>query len=146
MFQLLFICLFVNTALASILFVRNRLSIFILIHIHVPMYLHWKSIWAIKYKKLNENLNYRCFTNSPSRSTSRYFIEIFVLNSPIDWGCRIHGLSGNSWTVWKSVVAVKGDQKAPFSVATTLSCRRRRHSFPWIALLYPWYIPYIAEC
>ena len=24
--------------------------------------------------------------------------------------------------------------------------RERRYSFPWIAPLYPWYVPYIAEC
>ena len=36
----------------------------------------------------------------------------------------------------KLATAVEGDQKAPFAIATT----------PWIAPLYPWYIPYIAEC
>ena len=38
---------------------------------------------------------------------------------------------------------VEGDQKASFSIATTLKCRGGRYSFPWIAPLYPWYIPYI---
>ena len=28
---------------------------------------------------------------------------------------------------------VEGDQKAPFSIATTPSCRERRYPFPWIA-------------
>ena len=41
---------------------------------------------------------------------------------------------------------VKGCQKAPFSIATTLRCRGGRYSFLWIAPLYPCYIPYIAEC
>ena len=41
---------------------------------------------------------------------------------------------------------VEGDQKAPFSIATTPRCRGGRYSFPWIASLYPWYVPYIAEC
>ena len=40
---------------------------------------------------------------------------------------------------------VEGDQKAPFSTATTLRCRGGRYSFPRIAPLYPWYVPYIAE-
>ena len=44
------------------------------------------------------------------------------------------------------VTIVKGDQKAPFSIATTLRCRGECYSFPWIAPLYPRYIPYIAEC
>ena len=33
---------------------------------------------------------------------------------------------------------VEGDPKAPFSIATTPSCKGRRYSFPWIAPLYPW--------
>ena len=35
------------------------------------------------------------------------------------------------------VTVVKGDQKAPFSIATTPRCRGGRYSFPWIAPLYP---------
>ena len=33
-------------------------------------------------------------------------------------------------------IIVDGDQKAPFSIATTSSCREGRYSFPWIAPLY----------
>ena len=39
----------------------------------------------------------------------------------------------------------KGDRKASFSIATTPKCREGRYSFHWIAPLYPWYVPYIAE-
>ena len=46
----------------------------------------------------------------------------------------------------KLATVVKGDQKAPFSIATTLRCRGGHYSFLWIALLYPQYLPYIAEC
>ena len=46
----------------------------------------------------------------------------------------------------KLVTVVKGDQKAPFSIATTPRYRGGHYSFPWIAPLYPWYVPYIAEC
>ena len=38
---------------------------------------------------------------------------------------------------------VKGDQMAPFSIATTPRCRGGHY---WIAPLYPWYVPYNAEC
>ena len=41
---------------------------------------------------------------------------------------------------------VDGDQKAPFSIATTSRCRGGHYSFPWIAPLYPWHVPYIADC
>ena len=39
--------------------------------------------------------------------------------------------------VVKLATVVKGGQKAPFSITTTLRCRGGRYSFPWIALLYP---------
>ena len=46
----------------------------------------------------------------------------------------------------KLATVVEGDEKIPFSIATTPRCRGGRYSFPWIAPLYPRYIPYIAEC
>ena len=53
-----------------------------------------------------------------------------------------------SWNTRQKKLAtvVEGDQKAPFSIATTSRCRGGRYSFPRIAPLYPWYVPYIAEC
>ena len=46
----------------------------------------------------------------------------------------------------KLATLVEGDQKAPFSIANTLRWRGGYYSFTWIAPLYPWYVPYIAEC
>ena len=46
----------------------------------------------------------------------------------------------------KLATEVEGDQKAPFSLATTPRWRGRLYSFSWIAPLYPWYVPYFAEC
>ena len=46
----------------------------------------------------------------------------------------------------KLATIVEGDQKSPFSISTTSSCRGGRYSFLWIAPLYPLYVPYIAEC
>ena len=37
----------------------------------------------------------------------------------------------------KLATIVEGDQKALFSIATTLRCRGGCYSFPWIAPLYP---------
>ena len=37
----------------------------------------------------------------------------------------------------KLVTLVKGEPKAPFSIATTLKCREEHYFFPWIAPLYP---------
>ena len=46
----------------------------------------------------------------------------------------------------KLATIVEGDPKAPFSIATTPRCRGGRYSIPWIAPLYPWTVPYNAEC
>ena len=46
----------------------------------------------------------------------------------------------------KLATLVEGYQKAPFSIAITTRCRAGYYSFPWIAPLYPCYVPYIAEC
>ena len=46
----------------------------------------------------------------------------------------------------KLATAVKGDQKAPFSIATTPRCRRGRYSIPRIATLNPWSSLYSPEC
>ena len=46
----------------------------------------------------------------------------------------------------KLATIVEGDPKAPFSIATTPRCRGGRYSIPRIAPLYPWTIPYNAEC
>ena len=43
-------------------------------------------------------------------------------------------------------ILVERNPKAPFLIATTLRCKEGLYSFPWIAPLYPWYVPYIAEC
>ena len=45
----------------------------------------------------------------------------------------------------KLATVVEGDQKAPFSIATTPRCKGGRYSFLWVAPLYPWYVPRIAE-
>ena len=46
----------------------------------------------------------------------------------------------------KLATVVEGDQKVPFSIATTPRCRGGCYSFPWISPLYLSYLPYIAEC
>ena len=48
--------------------------------------------------------------------------------------------------VVKLATLVEGDSKALFSLATTPRCRGGHYSLSWIAALYPWSIPYNAEC
>ena len=52
----------------------------------------------------------------------------------------------NALRIYKLVTVVQGDQKAPFSIVSTLRCWRGRYSFPWIVPLYSWYLPFIAVC
>ena len=54
--------------------------------------------------------------------------------------------SPDSCKVKKLATIVEGNPKAPFSIATTPRCRGRALLLPWIALLYPWSVPYNAEC
>ena len=45
-----------------------------------------------------------------------------------------------SKVIVKLASLVEGDQKAPFSIATTPRCRGGRHSFPWIAPVYTYLV------
>ena len=47
----------------------------------------------------------------------------------------------NVYSKVKLATVVKGDQNA-----TTQQYRGGQYSFPLIAALYPWHLPYIAEC
>ena len=49
-------------------------------------------------------------------------------------------------SMYKLATSVEDDPKSLFSIATTPNCRTGRNSFPWIAPLYPWSLPYNAEC
>ena len=53
-----------------------------------------------------------------------YYIILYL------WDC-------NSKVKVKLATWVKGDQKAPFSIATKLRCRGGCYSIPWTAPLYP---------
>ena len=46
----------------------------------------------------------------------------------------------------KLATIVKGDLKAPFSIATTTRCKGGHYYFLWIASLYPWSVFYNGEC
>ena len=46
----------------------------------------------------------------------------------------------------KLATVIESDPKAPFLIATTPKRRERHYSFPWMAPLYPWCVPYNAEC
>ena len=44
------------------------------------------------------------------------------------------------------MTVVEGNQKVPFSIATTPRYRGGRYSFPWITPLYPWYVSRVKYC
>ena len=43
-------------------------------------------------------------------------------------------------------VSKVSDHSRGWPIATTPRCRGGRYSIPWIAPLYPWTVPYNAEC
>ena len=63
-----------------------------------------------------------------------------------NYGEYINQFPPNTIKVNKLATIVEGDPKAPFSIATTPRCRGGRYSIPRIAPLYPWTVPYNAEC
>ena len=75
------------------------------------------------------------------------FILKFENVYPIRFAMTISNLdSYNLMLKLKLATIVEGDPKAPFSIATTPRCRGGRYSIPRIAPLYPWTVPYNAEC
>ena len=50
------------------------------------------------------------------------------------------------WNLCKLVTSLEGDPKAPFSIATTLRCRKGRYSIFRIVPFYPRSSTYSAEC
>ena len=69
-----------------------------------------------------------------------------AMNDREKWRERVRDIRASSTTWWwKLATIVKGDPKAPFSIATTPMCGRGHYSFPWVAPLYPWSVPYNAE-
>ena len=56
------------------------------------------------------------------------------------------GVAYNTYMYKSLATLVEGDPKSPFSIAITLSRRGGHNSFPLIAPLYPWNVPYNAEC
>ena len=85
--------------------------------------------------------------------TTKQLIQLvaYQLHRRNGWrDCQIHHLEPQKrqppgYKV-KLVTLIEGDLKAPFSIATTPKCRGELYSFPRIAPLYPWYVPYNAEC
>ena len=72
------------------------------------------------------------------------------MNDREKWRERVRDIraSGTTWWWWwwKLATFVKDVPKTPFSIATTPRCRGGHYSFSWIASLYPWSLPYNAEC
>ena len=82
-------------------------------------------------------------------SDAYQYLEPFnFVDCSITWSCLVvqgFVIMQDSQSV-KLATLVEGDPLAPFSIAATPRCRRGRYSIPWIAPLYPWSLPYIAEC
>ena len=84
-------------------------------------------------------------------SIKYHFLSLWY-KSTWDWTLVFRAISehsthsANEPDIVKFATVVEGNHSAAFSIATKPRCRGARYSFPWIAPLYPWYVPYIAEC
>ena len=93
----------------------------------------WNKVEIEKIFSLSAFHPYSCLTALTDKKTP----------SKLRWGKETQ--NGVRYKV-KLATIVEDDPKAPFSLATTLGWRRGRYSIPWIAPLYPWSVPYNAEC
>ena len=81
-----------------------------------------------------------------SKSLKRHFISEYLLLCIFQLNMAQYELSTNISSKVKLATVVEGDLEAPFSIATTPRCRGGRYFIPWIDSLYPWSVPYNAEC
>ena len=77
-------------------------------------------------------------------------IRNIVTNDNKDEDNSLKNNTQNIYTINKIFIKlatlVEGDPKDSFSIATTSRCRGGHYYIPWIAPLYPWSLPYNAEC
>ena len=71
----------------------------------------------------------------------RFYFRLTILQS---WNCGKLVPLNYIVSSKSKVGGLESDLRAPISIATTLRCRGGRYSIPWIALLYPWSLPYNA--
>ena len=64
----------------------------------------------------------------------------------INHNCNLKEVQMLLYNQNKLATLVKGNPKAPFSIATIPGYRRGPYSIPWIAPLSPWFLPYNADC
>ena len=115
---------------------------------------HWISIWVVQNVKdfyLVERFPWFpqpwCLLCSPWNYTTLLisFVWYPVVSQNNLQHRNIHTHTHTHIYV-KLAIVFKGNLRALYSIATTLRCRGGHYSFPWIAQLYPWYVPYDAEC
>ena len=122
------------------------------LHIHIK-YMIWFGcvLWLINHcrlfnvkSSLNIYIKYIIFIhiwsiiflNEPELNGFTYFNLIWIILFTIN-----HLFAHN---LRKLAILIKGDSKAPFSIATTPRCREGCYSIPRIAPLYPWSSPHSA--
>ena len=115
-------------------------------------FLRWQYLgWYIQYNNIsdklaesNENLNDHIISVSWKCQNKSINVRLSISHTESEFG-RLAGVSKYADLKVKLATVVEGDPKAPFSIATTPRCRGERYSFPRIAPVYPYYVPYEAE-
>ena len=88
------------------------------------------TMWDQKSKRKKRKKKEKEKTRHPGLS---YQLKVYLIFFPVNIKVKL-------------ATIVEGDPKAPFSIATTPRCMGGRYSIPRIAPLYPWTVPYNAEC
>ena len=87
------------------------------------------------------------YNSREKKSQNPFPSFVQLLTSPDCLVIDLDSITNNSMPYEVNLVTVvEGNLKAPFSIATTLSYSGGCYSFPRIAPLYPWSIPYNAGC
>ena len=84
-------------------------------------------------------------TESICLDDNRYITHVYIILYVYVYLCTYYLYVYVFMCMYTLATVAKGDQKAPFSITTTLRCRGGHYSFPWIDPLYPWYVPNISE-
>ena len=119
-------------------------------------------IISIRYVRLSENISQQTFSPSAKINYVKHFMKVKNKSKVTDskkldltqtiYMDVVQNSHGQEWLhfvtnnnlptisqkvkVVKLATVVESDQKALFSIATTLKCRGGHYSFPWIASLY----------
>ena len=130
------------TVIKSILFALNDIT-FLILQSNVVFH-HYHLHHHHYCRRCADSTEFLDFTR---HSSLPFIVPASIIHTEFQY-VSLCWLADNEINKWKIKLAtvVKGYRKISFSIATIPRCSGGRYYFPWIALLYSWYVPYNAEC